>query len=374
MAGFDGAVSRFENAVKNLETAAGRGVDNNGNGGILTGTVNKIAELIQSFAELSKESHLAAGTLGVVGGSLTAVKTVFGLFNDLTGGNGAATSLSGSAYLLGKSALALEAAATSLGARGGGGVAGTVAGGAAAGVGATVVSAIALGGAVVGFRYAMTRKTPEGEKSIDTQGLESRTRHLRDRISVLQSVNPLAPGAASQIEAANSDMQKLKAETAALAANPVKSVLAEQALGRINTTISSMEKLLQQINAVKAAAGALPGSGIGGANGIAGQRAGGGPVTGGKTYLVGERGPELFMPSGSGRILPNDELSGAGRRASVAPAARGGGPSSISITFGNIVVQSVQNASEIAEQVGEQLEAKIREVTRGLQADLGYTS
>lgn len=39
-----------------------------------------------------------------------------------------------------------------------------------------------------------------------------------------------------------------------------------------------------------------------------GKKALGGPVTGGKTYLVGERGPELFTPSGGGNITPNDKL------------------------------------------------------------------
>lgn len=34
-------------------------------------------------------------------------------------------------------------------------------------------------------------------------------------------------------------------------------------------------------------------------------RASGGPVTGGRPYLVGEQGPELFMPSRSGAIVPN---------------------------------------------------------------------
>lgn len=37
----------------------------------------------------------------------------------------------------------------------------------------------------------------------------------------------------------------------------------------------------------------------------AGARADGGPVTSGGAYLVGERGPELFVPSGSGQIMPN---------------------------------------------------------------------
>jgi len=38
---------------------------------------------------------------------------------------------------------------------------------------------------------------------------------------------------------------------------------------------------------------------------ISGARAGGGPVDAGSAYLVGEQGPELFVPSASGAIAPN---------------------------------------------------------------------
>jgi hypothetical protein len=41
-----------------------------------------------------------------------------------------------------------------------------------------------------------------------------------------------------------------------------------------------------------------------------GARANGGPVSSGKSYLVGERGPELFVPSGSGNIIPNSAMGG----------------------------------------------------------------
>jgi len=37
----------------------------------------------------------------------------------------------------------------------------------------------------------------------------------------------------------------------------------------------------------------------------------GGPVTGGTTYMVGERGPELFMPGRSGTIIPNGGIGGS---------------------------------------------------------------
>jgi hypothetical protein len=39
-------------------------------------------------------------------------------------------------------------------------------------------------------------------------------------------------------------------------------------------------------------------------------RAEGGPVSAGTPYIVGEKGPELFMPSGSGSIVPNSQLGG----------------------------------------------------------------
>jgi TP901 family phage tail tape measure protein len=41
---------------------------------------------------------------------------------------------------------------------------------------------------------------------------------------------------------------------------------------------------------------------------IAGAKALGGPVIGGSTYLVGEKGPELFTPQSSGTITPNNKM------------------------------------------------------------------
>ena len=43
-----------------------------------------------------------------------------------------------------------------------------------------------------------------------------------------------------------------------------------------------------------------------------GFKAAGGPVTSGTSYIVGERGPELFTPSRSGSIIPNHALGGGG--------------------------------------------------------------
>lgn len=42
-------------------------------------------------------------------------------------------------------------------------------------------------------------------------------------------------------------------------------------------------------------------------------RATGGPVSPGRGYLVGERGPELFVPTSSGRVVPNGGEARSGR-------------------------------------------------------------
>jgi len=46
-------------------------------------------------------------------------------------------------------------------------------------------------------------------------------------------------------------------------------------------------------------------------SGMFGRRASGGPVMGGGSYLVGERGPEMFSPGVSGMITPNHALGGS---------------------------------------------------------------
>ena len=48
-----------------------------------------------------------------------------------------------------------------------------------------------------------------------------------------------------------------------------------------------------------------------GALGFGGGRAMGGPVSGGTAYMVGEQGPELFVPKGSGTIVPNGARGGS---------------------------------------------------------------
>jgi len=58
--------------------------------------------------------------------------------------------------------------------------------------------------------------------------------------------------------------------------------------------------------------------GAGGGGGLLGGLipglASGGPAVAGSPYVVGEKGPELFVPESSGKIVPNDQTSGGGNQ------------------------------------------------------------
>lgn len=74
--------------------------------------------------------------------------------------------------------------------------------------------------------------------------------------------------------------------------------------------VSIINKAVSAIRAV-ASVGASIGGAIGGALGFGGGRAAGGPVSSGTAYVVGERGPELFVPGRSGSIIPNGGRGGS---------------------------------------------------------------
>ena len=67
------------------------------------------------------------------------------------------------------------------------------------------------------------------------------------------------------------------------------------------------------------------------------RRANGGPVMGGSSYIVGERGPELFTPSSSGNITPNHAMGGG---ATITVNVNGGDPNSIVRALQDYVRQS----------------------------------
>ena len=71
-------------------------------------------------------------------------------------------------------------------------------------------------------------------------------------------------------------------------------------------------------------------------------RANGGPVTGGSPYVVGERGPELFVPRSGGNIIPNNAMGNVTVNVDASgSAAQGDGPSSEQL--GQLIGAAIQN-------------------------------
>ena len=78
-------------------------------------------------------------------------------------------------------------------------------------------------------------------------------------------------------------------------------------------------------------------------------RATGGPVTGGRAYMVGERGPEMFVPTASGQIVAGGGGRGAVNVTVNVAAPRDAGPAFMART-GTQVARAVRGALDRAER------------------------
>jgi hypothetical protein len=99
----------------------------------------------------------------------------------------------------------------------------------------------------------------------------------------------------------------------------------------------------------------------------AGARALGGPVSFGKPYLVGERGPELFVPGATGRIETNGalhRLMADGTAAVAATESRtvNGGPI-------NVTNHWTINGADDPRDVADQIDSRFSELMRRLESD-----
>jgi phage-related minor tail protein len=93
------------------------------------------------------------------------------------------------------------------------------------------------------------------------------------------------------------------------------------------------------------------------AKGIAtalGARAMGGPVSSGSPYVVGEKGPELFVPHASGTIVPNNKMGGGS----------GSGGGSVTVNYNIAAGVSRAELAPILEQERRRLKAEIPDMVR----------
>ena len=80
----------------------------------------------------------------------------------------------------------------------------------------------------------------------------------------------------------------------------------------------------------------------------------GGPVSAGSPYVVGEKGPELFVPSSSGSIVPNSKMSSGG----------GGGMGGVTVNYNIAAGVSRSELVPILEQERRRLKAEIPDMVR----------
>ena len=141
----------------------------------------------------------------------------------------------------------------------------------------------------------------------DTSGFAHDVANIQNQLQ-----GPLASGAAKAGSAIDAALTKA-IRSGHLGFDDLKKValstLAEIASSAIKTDLGALfggggsgggGGLLALASAASALFGGAPG------------RATGGPVTGGQAYMVGERGPELFVPTASGRIAPGGGPVGGG--------------------------------------------------------------
>ncbi|WP_332653430.1 phage tail tape measure protein [Brevundimonas sp.] len=130
---------------------------------------------------------------------------------------------------------------------------------------------------------------------LETNGVDSVPRRAAEAAAALEGLREPAQRAAASIEGAFDRAGASLSRSLSRAAADGEISLAELAravLGAINAAAGRSAGGLS--GAIAQAAGAL----------FSGARADGGPVNAGGAYLVGERGPELFRPSGPGVVEP----------------------------------------------------------------------
>lgn len=99
--------------------------------------------------------------------------------------------------------------------------------------------------------------------------------------------------------------------------------------------------------------------GLGYRYGLSGHRAAGGPVSALSAYLVGEKGPEVFVPGQSGYIVPNQSF---GRSS--------GGAPQVSVTF-YIDATGATNPAATKQQVQQALDATWPKVRQAIKQGVG---
>jgi uncharacterized phage infection (PIP) family protein YhgE len=93
---------------------------------------------------------------------------------------------------------------------------------------------------------------------------------------------------------------------------------------------------------------------------VSGARADGGPVAAGKSYLVGEEGPEIFTPPNSGNIIPNGQAAMVPAAADTASSMAGAVSMSLTIQSLNVTVPTGASPDKYGRDIADALARYVR--------------
>jgi len=183
---------------------------------------------------------------------------------------------------------------------------------------------------LVGDKFAALNKTQE--TYVETLGLTSEeTDRLQRSMMELQMIQEAGNLIAQGFEDAILSGQKLGEVVRALGRDLVRLVFNQMVTQRLASGIATF-----------LGAPPIPG------------RAMGGPVSGGSPYVVGEQGPELFVPHASGTIVPNNKMGGGS----------GSGSGSVTVNYNIAAGVSRAELAPILEQERRRLKAEIPDMVR----------
>jgi len=175
--------------------------------------------------------------------------------------------------------------------------------------------------------------------------------YAEGRFKLEESIDGGVEKTKDKIEETKTAIEKFGDESAQALESTFADFLFDPFNAGLDDMVSSFADALRRM-AAEAAASAIINSLTGGTGSFAtlfagafgGGQALGGPVRGGTPYLVGERGPELFVPSrGGGNIVPNGQI---------------GQPVVVNVTAGNSV--SRDSAMQVGYDIGRQISDSMR--------------
>ena len=138
------------------------------------------------------------------------------------------------------------------------------------------------------FNTKIAKAEADEKVRLNKIGLETIQTNTKDALQTLSGMNKTAFEAYKRIRIAEATIEAVKAASKAFSTHAGNPLMA------FAVSASALAKGMAMVAQIKST----------------NYRAGGGSVNKGQAYMVGEKGPEMFVPSGSGKVVANNQMGG----------------------------------------------------------------